>query len=394
MFVKTRLMTPGPTPTAESTRLAMAAAQPHHRSAAFSDIAQAALAGARWLWDTDDDVLFMAGSGTVGMEAAMRSALAPGDRVVAVSGGKFAERWIKIARLIGCDVTVFDVAWGEGASPDAFEAALAGAEPYAAMVGVASETSTGVLHPVAELGARFRAHSPNGLVLVDGITAVGCADLSMRRDGFDVLTSGSQKSFGLPPGLAMVGVSARAWDRIAEVDAPNFYLDLRRERKQTATGESAFTSPISLIVGMAEVMERWQSIGREALFAHASTLSAGTLAGVRAMGLTPYAQGTPSPALTSITMPSSVDISALRKRLKGQYATDVAGGQDSLKGKVIRIGHLGAVDAFDVVATLSAIELALADQGWSGTLGEGPAAALREMAPALRAATHTNHINP
>lgn len=372
----------------------MAAAQPHHRSAEFATITNQALAGARWLWDTEDDVLFLSGSGTVGMEAAMRSCLAPGDRVLAVSGGKFAERWIDIARLIGCDVTLVDLPWGEGATPALVAQTAAGQAPFDAMVCVASETSSGVLHPVADLAAAFRGHSPDGLVLVDGITAVGCADLSMKRDGFDVLTSGSQKSFGLPPGLAMVGVSARAWARIAQVDNKGYYLDLRKERKQTATGQSAFTPAIALIVGFNEVIARWQTLGREALFAHATTLSQGTLAGIEAMGLLRFPAGQPSPALTAVEVPSSIDIGALRKRLREHYGCHIAGGQNHLKDRIIRIGHLGAVDAFDIVATLSALELALSEQGHSGTIGAGPAAALQAMAPGLQSAPSPQSINP
>lgn len=392
MFVKTRLMTPGPTPTAESTRLAMAAAQPHHRSAAFSALAQRALQGARWLWDTEE-VVFVSGSGTAGMEAAMRTTLAAEDRVLVVTGGKFAERWLAIAKRIGCDVTELSVAWGAGADPDALTAAL-GDGPFDALIMVASETSTGVLHPVAELSRRFRAANPSGLVLVDGITAVGCADLSMRRDGFDVLVSGSQKAFGLPPGLAMVGVSERAWQRASERPSNDYYLDLRRERKQTATGQSAYTPAIPLIVGLAEVLTRWEALGREALFAHAAALSSGVVAGAHAMGLALFPSGTPSPALTALEVPQGIDGAKLRTDLRDRYGVEIAGGQDALKGRVIRIGHLGAVDALDVIATLGALELALADQGWSGELGAGTAAALRVMGPALRAAERRDTINP
>lgn len=393
MFVKTRLMTPGPTPTAESTRLAMAAAQPHHRSAAYSDITRRALAGLRWLWDTDGDALIIGGSGTAGMEAAMRSALAPGDRVVVVTGGKFAERWLKIARLIGCDVTVMDVEWGRVARGDALAALLAGHDPFAALVVVASETSTGALHPVAELAAAFRAHSPDGLVLVDGITAVGCADLSMIRDRIDILVSGSQKAFGLPPGAAVVGVGPRAWDRIAAVDAPSFYLDLRRERKQTETGQSAFTPPIPLVVGFGEVMDRWQKLGREALFAHSAMLQAGALAGVRALELRPFAE-VPSPALTSIELPEGIDASRLRKRLRDQLGMEIAGGQDALSGRIVRIGHLGVIDALDMVGAIAALEVGLADQGWHVPLGTGAAAALQAMAPAIASASRVDRCNP
>lgn len=395
MFVKTRMMTPGPTPTAESTRLAMAAAHPHHRSAAFSEITEKALAGLRWLWDTQDDVLIVAGSGTAGMEAGMRSALAPGHRVLVVTGGKFAERWLKIALLIGCEVTTLDVEWGRAASVASLRALLAESDAFDALVMVASETSTGVLHPVSDFASVFREHSPDGLVLIDGITAVGSADLSMTRDHIDVLVSGSQKAFGLPPGAAVVGVSARAWAVIDRVAAPNFYLDLRRERKQTTKGQSAFTPPIPLVVGFGEVLHRWQALGRDGLFAHTAALSAGALAGARALGLTPYAE-VPSPALTAIELPPEIDVAQLRRRLRTQYGVDVAGGQEALKGRIIRIGHLGVIDPLDIVATVGALELALLDQGWESPSGRGAgaAAALAAMAPAMSAAPRIELLNP
>ncbi len=371
---------------AEPTRLAMAASLPHHRTPEFAAIHKSALADLRWLWDTDDDVVAVAGSGTAGMEGAMRTVLGRGDRVLAITGGKFADRWRQIAGLIGCDLTVYDVEWGRAADPEVLTELLEAHAHFDAMVCVASETSTGVLHPVARLGAAFRAHSPDGLVLVDGITAVGCVDLSMRRDAFDVLVSGSQKSFGLPPGAAFVGIGARAWERASARDGGHYYLDMRRERKQTETGQSAYTPAIALTVGLSEVMGRWRGLGREALFAHASALSAGALAGTAALGLERFAE-TPSPALTAVTAPESIDTGAVTKRLESHYGVKIAGGQEHLKGRLLRIGHLGAVDALDVVQAVTALGYVLADLGAKVDPGAGAAAAANAMGPLLREAT-------
>lgn len=393
MFVKTRLMTPGPTQTAESTRLAMAAAHPHHRSKAFAAMTHRALDGLRWLWDTDDDVLLVAGSGTAGMEAGLRSAFGPDDHVVVVTGGKFAERWLDIVRLIGSRVTVLDVPWGRSADAAELSRLLAECPPPTGLVCVASETSTGALHPVAELIAAARAVAPDVLAVVDGITAVGCVDLSMRRDEIDVLASGSQKAFGLPAGAAVVGVSARAWARFDETDANSYYFDLRKERSQTAKGQSAFTPPIPLIVGFAEVMDRWRELGREALFDHATTLALGCRAGVEAMGLQLFAKDVASPALTSIEL-EGVDVESVRTVLRERFGTWIAGGQNALKGRVLRLGHLGAVDAFDVIQVLAALEMALADAGVPVELGAGPAAAMKTMASRLGAAEAVATYNP
>lgn len=385
MFVKARLMTPGPTQVAESTRLLMAASHPHHRSAAFTQVFTRVLGRLRTLWDTSGDVLFVTGSGTAGMEAAMQGALRPGDRLLAITGGKFAERWVELGRLLGCEVTTLDVAYGASARPEML-AALLEQHSFDALVMVASETSTGALHPVRELAACFRAAAPEGLLIVDGITAVGCLDLSMDRDGIDLLVSGTQKSFGVPPGGAMVGIGARGWRFMERPGGRHaMSLDLRGERKQVTSGDSAFTPAVPLILALDEVMERWEAAGREALFAHQAALSAGTVAAVRALGLRLFAE-VPSPALTSLLPPEGVRADELIATIRDRYGVTITGGQDSLKGRILRIGHLGAVDAMDIVAAVTALECALADHGVAVTPGAAAAAAIAAMAPALRSA--------
>ncbi len=388
MFVKARLMTPGPTQVAEATRLLMATSHPHHRSAAFTRVFVRTLEQLKWLWETSGEVLFVTGSGTAGMEAAMQGALRPGDRLLAITGGKFAERWVELGRLLGCEVVTLDVAYGASATAAALEALLESQPAFDALVMVASETSTGALHPVAELAATFRAHAPAGLVLVDGITAVGCVDLSMDRDGIDLLVSGTQKSFGVPPGGAMVGIGPRGWEALARPGGQHaMSLDLRGERKQATAGDSAFTPAVPLILALDEVMGRWREAGREALFAHQAALSAGTLAAVRALGLAPFAD-CPSPALTSIHPPAGIRADDLIATMRDRYGVTITGGQDSLKGKMLRIGHLGAVDAMDIVATVTALEFALADHGYAVTAGAAASAAIAAMAPHLRASSN------
>lgn len=385
MFVKSRLLTPGPTAVAESTRLAMAAAQPHHRSAAFGETFRRAGELLRWFWDTDDDVLFVSGSGTAGMEGAMRTCLREGDDVVVVTGGKFAERWQTVATLIGCRVHLVEVAWGDSVDPAAVDALLQTLPNVEALVMVASETSTGAYHDPAAVGATLRARFPEALLMVDGITAVGTVDLSMRRDAIDVLVSGSQKAFGLPPGGAMVGVSARAWARAERPGCTALYLDLRRERKQTATGQSAFTPATPLIIGIVDVFERWHAAGRERVIEHAQTLAAATRAGVQAMGLEIFPTGTPSPALTTVRVPEGVTARALATWMRTRAGVTVAAGQDDLKDTVLRLGTLGAVDPFDVIQGLSALEMALISHGVKVTPGSGVAAAQAVLLPALQA---------
>ena len=386
MFVKSRLLTPGPTAIAESTRLAMAAAQPHHRSAGFSATFQRASELLRWFWDTPDDVLFVSGSGTAGMESAMRTCLRAGDSVVVITGGKFAERWLKIAEILRCTVHVFDVPWGESASASGVQAFLSEIEKVDAVIMVASETSTGAWHPVDEIAEVMRAIFPEAMLMVDGITAVGTADLSMRRHTIDVLVSGTQKAFGLPPGGAMVGLSQRAWLYASRAGGDAFYLDLRKERKQTETGQSAFTPASGLIIGIEEVFSRWQEAGRERVIEHAQTLAAATRAGVAALGLALYPKHTPSHALTAIALPEGVSSKTLISWMRTRCGLTVAAGQDHLKDSVLRIGTLGAVDPMDVIIGISALEMALHSAGVKVQLGAGVAAAQAVLLPALQAA--------
>lgn len=387
MWIKERLLTPGPTALAESTRLAMAAAPGHHRTAAFASTFLEVLEHLRWLWETDDDVLIVTGSGTAGMEAALTSVFGAGDRILVVTGGKFAERWSEVASRAGVTVDVVSVPWGDSATVSDLLQAMSPGVNYAGLVMVSSETSTGKLHPVSALAEAFRAHHPEGLVVVDGITAVGCVDLSMRRHGIDILVSGSQKAFGLPPGMAMVGVSARAWVFMEERSSASTYLDLRKERKQTSTGQSAWTPNTALIHGLHEVMGRWRVAGREALFSHTGHLAAATRLGVRALGLSLFGSGAPSPALTSIALPEDLDGGELARWMRSQGGVQVAGGQDQLKGRILRIGHLGPVDWVETLAGLAALGMALEAAGRVVDPAAGVSAAMAYLAGPLKSET-------
>jgi len=385
MFVKSRLLTPGPTAVAESTRLAMAAAQPHHRSAAFGATFKRAGELLRWFWDTDDDVLFVSGSGTAGMEAAMRTCLRADDDVVVITGGKFAERWQTIAKLIGVQVHAVDIAWGDSVTREQLDAVLSRCTKVDALVMVASETSTGAYHDPALVSSVLRARFPDALLMVDGITAVGTMDISMRRDDIDVLVSGTQKAFGLPPGGAMVGVSQRAWTRAERPGCTAYYLDLRRERKQTATGQSAYTPATPLIIGLVSVLETWHGVGRARVFEHAKALAEATRAAMQALGLELYPTGTPSAALTTVKVPEGLTASQLRTWMRTKAGVTVAGGQDDLKETVLRFGTLGATDPFDVIQGVSAFEMALISFGVDIQPGAGVAAAQEVLRSALNA---------
>jgi len=382
-MLKRYLLAPGPTPVPPEALLAMAAPIIHHRTPQFSDLFRRAADRSRDLFGTREPVLMLACSGTGAMEAAVTNTLSPGDHVVIVNAGKFGQRWIEICRTFGLRVTPVDVEWGRSVESEAVARALARSPDARAVLVQASETSTTVLHPVAELGKLTRER--DCLLIVDGITSVGVVDLPMDTVGIDVLVSGSQKGLMLPPGLAMIALSEKAWRFQQSAKLPRYYFDLAKERDDLAKNTTTYTPPISLIVGLNAVYDLIEANGGfPAMFRRHRILAAATRAGAKAMGLKLLAPDSPSPATTGLYVPAGVDGSTLTKYLRDAMGVTVAGGQGKLKGKIVRIGHIGYFDAFDVLIALSALEMALVRLGATVALGKAAAAAeqvLLEMYP-------------
>jgi len=382
-MLKRYLLAPGPTPVPPEALLAMAAPIIHHRTPQFSDLFRRAADRSRDLFGTREPVLMLASSGTGAMEAAVTNTLSPGDHVAIVNAGKFGERWVEICRSFGVRVTSVDVEWGRAVEPAAVAAVLAANPDLRAVLVQASETSTAVLHPVAELGRLVGRREC--LLIVDGITSVGVVDLPMDTVGIDVLVSGSQKGLMLPPGLALIALSEKAWRFQERAGLPRYYFDLAKERDDLAKNTTTYTPPISLIVGLNAVYDLIEANGGfPAMFRRHRVLAEATRAGVRAMGLKLLAPDAPSPATTGVHVPAGVDGGALTRYLRDSMGVTVAGGQGRLKGKIVRIGHIGYSDSFDVVIALSALEMALAKLGATVTFGKAVAAAeqvLIEMYP-------------
>jgi aspartate aminotransferase-like enzyme len=307
------------------------------------------------------------------MEGAVTNLCSPGDEVIVVNGGKFGERWTKICQTYGVVVHEVKVEWGRAVAPQAVASALAAHPKARAVYMQASETSTCVLHPVAKIAEMTRARDT--LLVVDGITAVGVLPMPMDALGIDVLVTGSQKALMLPPGLAFVALSPRAWKAVEQAKLPRFYFDFKRERKGVAEKSTAWTPAISLIYGLDVALDMMRAEGWDALFARHDRLARATRAGARALGLSLLAPDSPSPAATAVNLPADVDGSALFRYLRDTMHVTFAGGQDQLKGKIIRLSHLGYVGAFDVIVGLSALELALTRFGARVELGRGVAAA-------------------
>lgn len=380
-MLKNYLLAPGPTPVPPRVLLAMAQPIIHHRTPQFSRVFAEAKNGLKDLFQTAQDVLMLAASGSGAMEAAVSNLFSPGEEVLVINGGKFGERWLKIASTYGLKVNELRVEWGKSANVDDVRRLL---EQRSAIRGVlvqGSETSTTALHPIAALAELTRARDT--LLIVDGITAVGVLDVPMDRWGIDVLITGSQKALMLPPGLAFIALGERAWKRTKDAKLPRFYFDLNKERENQAKDTTAWTPAISLVTGLRESLAMIAEESLPRVFARHARMAAATRAAAAALDMKLVAPDAPSPAVTGMYTPSDVDGGKLVAYLRDKMGVTFAGGQDQLKGKIVRIAHLGYMGAFDVVTAIAALEMALCHFGHRVPLGRGVGAAQEALMSAL-----------
>ena len=378
---KLTLMIPGPTPVPETVLKALGRHPIGHRSGDFQEIVRRTTEQLQWLHQTSGDVLVITGSGTAAMEAGMINTLSRGDRVLCGDNGKFGERWVKVARAYGLDVEVITAEWGQPLDTEAFRRALEAdtAKQIRAVILTHSETSTGVINDLQTICSHVKAHG-TALTIADCVTSLGATDVPMDAWGIDVVASGSQKGYMLPPGLSFVAMSDRAWEAYERSDLPKFYLDLGPYRKTAAKNSNPFTPAVNLYFGLEAALEMMQSEGLEAIFTRHSRHRAAAQAGMKAIGMPLFAaEGHGSPAITAVA-PEGIDAELLRKSVKERFDILLAGGQDHLKGKVFRIGHLGFVCDRDVLTAVSAIEATLQSLGLhQGMMGSGVAAAAEAL---------------
>ncbi|MBX3023321.1 alanine--glyoxylate aminotransferase family protein [bacterium] len=382
-MIKQLLLAPGPTPVPSRVRLAMAQPMFHHRTPQFSALFGEVRKQLQELFQTEQDVLMLAASGTGAMEASVNNCFAPGDEVIFVNGGKFGERWGKLATTFGLKPIEIRVEWGRAVRPEQIEQALAEHPSCKGVLVQASETSTAAVHPIDQIAAITR--KTNALLVVDGITAVGVYSIPMDKWGIDVLVTGSQKALMLPPGLALVALSARAWERVEQTKQPRFYFDLPRERTNQAKNTTAWTPAISLVIGLKEALTMLQEEGYPNVYARHERLAKATRAAGAALGMRLVAPDNPSPAVTGLYTPEGIDGGKLFSYLRDKMQVVFAGGQDQLKGKIIRIAHLGHIGAFDTITAVAALEMALKHFGHPVELGRGVGAAQAELMSALPA---------
>ena len=370
-MLKRRLFTPGPVPVPDRVRLAMAQPIINHRAKDFLPLFEACRKGLQRCFQTRSPVVIFAASGTGAMEAAVSNVLSPGDHALVVRGGKFGERWAEICEAYGVRTTCIDVEWGRAVEPARVEQALAQHPDVKAVYLQASETSTGVCHPVREIAEIVRRRDDR-LIVVDAITAIGVYDVPMDAWGLDIVVSGSQKAFMMPPGLAFLAVSDRARRFVASAKLPRFYFNLEAELAVIETNQTAWTPAIGLIMGLAEALKiMLDEEGLEATWARTEKLAHATRESMRAIGLELLAPDAPSAACTAVKVPPGVDGPALRTYLREKLGYTVADGQGKLKGKIFRIAHLGYFDRFDTIGIVAAVEMALAALGRVSKLGEG-----------------------
>src|SRR6202789_542595 len=366
MIRKTRLFTPGPTPLLPAAQFAMAAADMHHRTAEFRALVQKVLAQLKVFVGTKNDVLLLSCSGTGAMEASVSNLTSPGDKVLVLTAGKFGERWTGLAKAFGCVPDVHTAPYGQTFDMAAVRAAIK--PEHKVIYTQATETSTAVRHDVEAIATLRDEVAPDALLVVDGITGLGTTHFDVDAWGIDVLIGGSQKAVMIPPGLAYLSVSDRAWAAMETSKNPRYYFDLRKERKSARLGESAYTPAVALIAGLGAALDYIAGQangdlpeGRISLIENAETCAAMTRAGLVALGFTLFAPTAPAAAATAVTVPEGLDSGAVVKELKSRFGAVIANGQGEMKGKIFRVAHLGFFDYMDTIALLGALELIARD---------------------------------
>ena len=366
---KLRLLTPGPTPLYPPAVRAMAGADIHHRTEDFRELYKQVLADLQYFMGTSNDVMLFTSSGTGAMESAVSNLFSPGDKVVVAVAGKFGERWEQIPRAFGLDVQVLEAPYGESVTPERVAEALAAAPGIQGVFVQATESSTGVSHDVKSMAKAVG--KTDAIFVVDAITGLGTSQLDIDGWGLDVVIGGSQKAAMIPPGLAFLSLSAKAWARIEPRRPTYYYFDLLKHKKGGEKGESPWTPATSLILGLAESMKYVRELGRDNLIENAQLLAKATREAAVALDLELFAKGIPAGAVTSIRAPEGVSSNDIVKQYKTRFGAIIANGQGSMKGEIFRFAHLGYFDFADLFGVIAELEIILRSLGRKVEFGSG-----------------------
>lgn len=372
---KQRLLTPGPTPLLPQALHAMMGSDIHHRTDDFRKLYKSVLSGLKEAMGTSNDVIVLVASGTGALESGVVNFLSPGDRVIICSAGKFGERFENIAKAMSLNAVVLKAPYGSAVAPAAVAEALAANPDVKAVMVQASESSTGSAHDIQAIAAMVK-QTP-AMLVVDAITGLGTMPLDIDGWGIDLCVGGSQKAFMIPPGIAFLSISAKAWAAYDSAKLPRFYFDLKRELKNAVNGESAWTPNTSLIIALESALQYIRQIGgTPKLVENAQLLARATRAAATAMGLELFSNA-PGSALTTIRAPKGMDSSVIVKELRQRFGAIIANGQGEMKGQIFRIAHLGYFDFMDLFAIVAALEIVLNANGHEVAYGTGVAAAQR-----------------
>ncbi len=372
------LMIPGPTPVPEKALLALAKSPIGHRSGDFTKVMADVTDRLKWLHQTKNEVLLLSASGTGAMEAGIINFLSKGDRVLVGENGKFGERWGEVCDAYGINAERIKAEWGKPLDPEDFRAKLEADtnKEIKAVIITHSETSTGVVNDLETINRHVKAHG--ALIMVDAVTSLGAMNVPIDAWELDVVASGSQKGYMIPPGLGFVAVGPKAWEAYKTADLPKYYLDLGAAKKAIAKNSTPFTTAVNMVMALQVSLQMMQEEGLEQIFARHARHRNATRAAIKAMGLSLFGpDDCASASITAVAPPESAPAEEIRAIMKKQYDIILAGGQSQLAGKIFRIGHLGFVCDRDILTAVSAIESALQQLGHNSfTPGAGTKAAI------------------
>ncbi|MFH1397145.1 MAG: alanine--glyoxylate aminotransferase family protein [Candidatus Omnitrophota bacterium] len=370
---KNYLLTPGPTPLPAEVCEALARPIIHHRTPQFQVILKEAHEGLKYVYQTTSNVFILASSGTGAMEAAVINLLSPGDTVITVEGGKFGERWTEIAQAYGINCEVLKVEWGQAVDPKEIEKKLKSNPKIKAVFTTLCETSTGVAVDMQAIGAVLK--DTPAVLVVDAISGLGAIDLKTDAWNCDVVVSGSQKGLMLPPGLGFISVSPKAWKLIETSKCPKYYFSLKACQKAYESTDTPWTPAIGLIIALNEAIKLMKQDGLENIFKRHQKMADATRAAMKALGLELFAPHAASDVVTAAKVPAGIDGEKLVKTMRDTHGVTIAGGQSEMKGKLIRIAHMGYIGEFDIILGISCLEKVLTQMGYKFQLGAGVKAA-------------------
>ena len=357
-------MIPGPTPVPEKVLQALGRHPIGHRTKEFQELVESTTKNLQWLHQTQNDVLTITGSGTAAMEAGIISTLSKGDKVICGENGKFGERWVKVAKEFGLEVIEIRSEWGTPLNPEEFKKILEEdkQKEIKAVILTHSETSTGVINDLKTISSYIRKHK-TALSIIDCVTSLGACNVPVDEWQLDIVASGSQKGYMIPPGLSFIAISQKAWKAAEKSNLPKFYLNLKSYKKSLLSNSNPYTPAVNLVFALDEALKMMREEGLEKIFLRHNKHKLVMSQAVKALNLKLFAdEKYLSPSITAIKT-ETIDAEEFRKTIKNNFDILLAGGQDHLKGKIFRVGHLGYINDRDIITVISAISNTLLDLG-------------------------------